>query len=362
MRKTGFVFHELYMWHDTGSAACEVPPSLTVEPYQHIENADAKRRFRNLLEVSGLLDSLVAVKPRYATEEELARAHDKNYIAEICRQSAAGGGNGGDDAPFGRGSYEIAKLSAGGALAAGDAVMSGTVHNAYALVRPPGHHALPARGMGFCLFNNVALLILHAKEKWGVTKIANVDWDVHHGNGTEAIFYDDPSVLTVSMHQDGCFPADSGGMEQRGAGGGNINIPLPAGSGHGAYLAAFAEIVAPALRRFEPDLITVSCGFDAGILDPLARMMCMPETFAAMTAQLLAIADECCEGRVVMCHEGGYSPPFVPYCGLAVMEELSGIKTGVPNPFADSMATTGQQLQPHQRAQIDAIRACCLEN
>ena len=363
MNNTGFIFHELYMWHTTGIAACEAPAGLSVEPDAHIESPPAKRRFRNLLEVSGLLDSLHSIKPRYAELDELARVHAREYIERIRQLSEAGGGNAGDDTPFGAGGYEIARLSAGGVLAGIESLCGGAIDNGYALVRPPGHHAMSDRGMGFCLFNNVAVAIRHAQTKLGVGKIANVDWDVHHGNGTEAMFYDDPSVLTISLHQDGCFPQATGAMHARGVGrgvGANINIPLPPGGGHGAYLLAFDEIVTPALRAFAPELITVSSGFDACILDPLGRMMCMPETYAAMTEKLLAVARDCAGGRVLMCHEGGYSPALAPYCGLAVMETLRGEKTAVRNPFAEYAATPGQEVQPHQRAQIDAVRACCL--
>src|SRR5262249_52769719 len=152
-------------------------------------------------------------------------------------------------------------------------------------------------------------------------RVATVDWDVHHGNGTQAIFYDDPSVLTISLHQDNLFPAASGGIAENGTGPGegfNINVPLPPGSGPGAYVAAFERVVLPALRRFKPELIVVPSGFDAGGVDPLGRMMMSAGGFRELTALLMAVAKELCGGRIVMTHEGGYSEMYAPYCGLAV--------------------------------------------
>jgi acetoin utilization deacetylase AcuC-like enzyme len=358
---TGFVHHELYLWHDTGSAASAMPASLTVEPDMHAENAATKRRFRNLLEVSGLLDDLVPLKPRAATEDEIARFHTREYIARIKALSADRGGDAGDLSPFGRGSFEIALLSAGGTISAVDAVIEGRVRNAYALVRPPGHHAERNTGRGFCLFGNVAVAVMHARAVHGVGRVATVDWDVHHGNGTQQAFWEDPSVLTISIHQDRLYPVTSGGLEENGAGAGagyNLNVPLPPGSGVGAYLDAFERVVAPALRRFQPDLIVVPSGFDGGGLDPLGRMMLTSDAYRDLTRILMEAADDLCGGRLVLSHEGGYSAAYVPFCGLAVMETLTGRRTAVTDPWLPLMSAWGQQeLQPHQAAAIDRAAA-----
>ncbi|SMF55776.1 Acetoin utilization deacetylase AcuC [Tistlia consotensis] len=358
---TGFVFHEIYMWHNTWNWAQVFPPSLTVQPGEHAENPETKRRFRNLLEVSGLLDRLLPLKARAASEDEIARFHTRDYIERIKRASAGSGGDASHLTPFGTGSFEIAQLSAGGTMAAFDAVITGAVRNAYALVRPPGHHAIADAGLGFCLFGNVALAIMHARAVHGLGRIATVDWDVHHGNGTQAAFYSDPTTLTLSIHQDNLYPPDSGGLDEIGEGAGrgyNLNIPLPPGSGDGAYLAAFERVVLPALRRFRPELIVVPSGFDASGVDPLGRMMVSSEGYRAMTRLLLDAADELCAGRLVMSHEGGYSATYVPYCGLAVLEELSGFRTGVEDPWGPLMAGWGgQALAPHQEAVIEAAAA-----
>jgi acetoin utilization deacetylase AcuC-like enzyme len=345
------------MWHDTGASAGVLPPGLTVQPGVPYENPEPKRRFRNLVEVSGLIDHLVPIKPRYATEDEVARVHTRAHIEKIKTMSARGGGDASYLSPFGRGSFEIALLAAGGAITAFDAVIRGEVSNAYALIRPPGHHALPDLGMGFCLFGNVGVAIRHAQASYGLKRIVTVDWDVHHGNGTQAIFYEDPSVLTISLHQDNNYPPESGSCEENGAGPGagfNLNIPLPPGSGNGAYLEAIRRVVLPALERYRPELIVVPSGFDASALDPLGTMMVSSDGYRQMTRLLLSAAERLTGGKIVVVHEGGYSESYVPYCGLAVVEELSGFKTSIDDIWAPLLANWGQQgLQPHQAAAID---------
>jgi acetoin utilization deacetylase AcuC-like enzyme len=355
--RTGLVWHERYMWHDTGSAAGPLPAGGWLEPETHVENPATKRRLKNLLDVSGLGEQLVSLSPRPATVEELCRFHTPEYVEHIRRLSESEGGDAGGLTPFGSGSYEIARLAAGGAIVAIDAVLDGPVDNVYALVRPPGHHAVADAGMGFCLFGNVAVAVLNARHARGVERVAVVDWDVHHGNGTESAFYDDPAVLTISIHQDSCFPPGSGGVENVGDGAGegfNINVPLPPGSGDGAYLATFERVVLPALRSFRPELVVVASGFDASGMDPLGRMLLHSNSYRWMTRQLLDIASETAGGRLVMCHEGGYSTAVVPFCGLAVLEELSGLSTDVIDPFLAILEpTVGHALTSQQEAQIE---------
>lgn len=185
---TGFVFAERYLWHETGSWT-EASP--WIEPSTPPESPEPKRRIRNLLEVSNVAERLTSLAPRCATRFELERFHTPSYIERISSMSQARGGNAGGLTPFGRGSYEIARLAAGGVITAVDSVLKGIVDNAYALVRPPGHHASPDRGDGFCLFNNIAVAVNHARAVHGLHRIAVLDWDVHHGNGTEAGFYED---------------------------------------------------------------------------------------------------------------------------------------------------------------------------
>jgi acetoin utilization deacetylase AcuC-like enzyme len=315
----------------------------------------------NLWRAAGVLDHLVPIAPRPATVEELCRVHTAEHVRRISELSASGGGDAGGLTPIGLGSYEIALMSAGGCIAAVDAVLDGRVDNAYALVRPPGHHAIAAASMGFCLFNNAAVAVEHLRAARGVKRIAMVDWDVHHGNGQQSVFYGDPDVLTISLHQDLCFPPDSGYLDDNGEGDGegyNINVPLPPGSGHGAYVAAYERVAIAALRRFQPEFIIAPCGFDGGFFDPLGRMMAWSETYRVMTSMLKAAAQELCGGRLVLTHEGGYSPAYVPFLGLAVIEELSGVKSPIDDPYAPICEHGGQQdLQPHQDQLIASAEA-----
>lgn len=340
------------MWHINGIAAGVVPAGGYVEPgLFHIEDPSSKRRIRNLLEVSGLLDELVQIRPRPASRDELLRVHEAAYIERLDRMSETGFGEAGEKAPVGPDSLAIARLAAGGCIEAADAIMKGKVRNAYALIRPPGHHAERDRGRGFCLLANAAITVAHLKAVHGLERVAVVDWDVHHGNGTQNIFYTDPGVLTISIHEESNYPPDSGTIGEIGeeAGeGANLNIPLPAGSGHAAYLATIERVVLPALDRFAPEIIIVPCGFDSCIFDPLARQMNMAETFRQMTRHMMAAARVLCDERLLLIHEGGYSEFYTPYCGLAVMEELSGIKTEVVDPFGFHIGKPGQKLQPHQ--------------
>ncbi|SFH63697.1 class II histone deacetylase [Albimonas pacifica] len=359
--KTGFVFHELYLWHNTGNYASLFAPSLTIQPGEHAENPETKRRMRNLLEVSGLLDELTSLKAEPVAEADLLRFHTPAHVAWVKEESARLKGGDPGLSPFGHGSHEIALLSAGGTYRAIQAVLAGEVANAYALARPPGHHAERDRAMGFCIYGNIPVAVLKARAELGLGRVAVVDWDVHHGNGTEQAFYDDPETLTISLHQDRLYPPATGFVEHRGEGAGegcNINIPLPPGSGHGAYVAAFDQVVVSAIARFKPDMIVIASGFDAGANDPLGRMMLHSDTYREMTAKLKALAAELCGGRLVGTHEGGYSAYHVPYCGLAVMEELLGARTEVVDPWLEVMVGYGQmELQPHQQAAIDLAKA-----
>lgn len=359
MRTTGYVWHTRYAWHDTGTHAGVLPAGGMIEPYQNFENPESKQRMAGLVEVSGLLDQLTRVAPRSATEEELLRVHTAEHVRRIQKLSAEIGGDGGDGyTPFGPGSYDIAALAAGGTIAATDAVLSGQVDNAYALVRPPGHHARPEKGMGYCLFHNVAVAIEHARARHGVRRVAIVDYDVHHGNGAQCIYEQDPDVLAVSMHQEYLFPPDTGSLDEVGTGAGrgtNINVPLPAGSGNGAYHEAFERVVRPALQRFAPDVVMVCSGFDPAAADPLGTMAVTASGFRDMAAQLVDIAEDVCGGRLVFSHEGGYSPVYVPFCGLAVLEAMSGVETGVADPWIPLFeASPAHPVKPWQLEVIDA--------
>jgi acetoin utilization deacetylase AcuC-like enzyme len=273
-----------------------------------------------------------------ASHDDLLRVHPASYLDAFKALSDAGGGEMGRRTPFGPGGFELAAQSAGLAKAALATVLQGDLTNAYALSRPPGHHCLPDFPNGFCLLNNIGIAIEAAKAAGLAERFAVLDWDVHHGNGTEAVFYDRADVLTVSLHQERNYPMDTGDVADRGRGEGmgyNLNIPLPPGTGHVGYLDAMDQIALPAIRDFNPDVLIIACGFDAAANDPLGRMLATAETFAMMTRQVMALADAVCAGKLVMVHEGGYSETYVPFCGHNVLQELSGSRISAPDPFAE---------------------------
>ena len=360
---TAFFHDERCLWHTTGEAVLVMPVGGWLQPPAgggHAESPETKRRFKALLDVSGLGARVAQHSAPEATEEDLLRVHGREYLERFKSASEAGGGEEGLFAPFGPGSYEIAKLSAGLAKRAVSDVLSGAFRNAYSLSRPPGHHCLPDGAMGFCLLANIPIAIEAAKAEHGLEKVAVLDWDVHHGNGTQAIFYDRPDVLTISIHQDNCFPPGSGGVEERGAGAGegyNVNVPLPPGSGHETYLHAVRRVVVPALERFEPDLVVIASGLDANAADPLARQMLYGDSYREMTHLVMGAADGLCDGRLVAVHEGGYAESTVPFCGLAVVETLSGVRTAVEDPFEELFAAQqpGERMLQFQRHLVDEM-------
>ena len=355
---TGFVWHERYMWHETPPSAGVMPARGVLQPGEHFENPETKRRFKNLLDGYEITPTLTSITPVVVDDGILERFHTADYINRVKALSADMGGDAGEFAALGPGSFEIATLAVGGCIAAADAVLDGRVSNAYALVRPPGHHAERDRGRGFCLFSNIGLTLMDQIARGRIKKAAVVDWDVHHGNGTEQAFYDRADVLTISLHQEHLYPSDTGELDKAGQGDGegfNINAPLPPGSGAGTYAAAMERVVAPALRAFRPELIVVACGFDASYFDPLGHMMLLADHYGELTRSLLGIAREVCDGRVLACHEGGYSAGYVPFCGVAVVDAMRGERSAVEDLFGAGTDMQWQALQPHQDAAVKAV-------
>ena len=338
MARTGFYTDEWTFWHSVGLQALFLPVGGYVQPPSGVAGADtpdAKRRLLSLLKTSGLFDRLAGAGAAPVDDLDLMRVHTQRYIDEFKRVSAEGGGDIGDFAPFSAGGFDIACISAGLAKAAVADVMTGKVARAYALCRPAGHHCLADRSMGFCVLANIPIAIEAARAEHSLGRVAILDWDVHHGNGTQSIYYDCGDTLTISIHQENCFPPGYSGVDDRGEGpgaGANINISLPPGAGDAAYLASIDRIVLPALERFQPDLIVIASGLDAGAADPMARMLAHSETFRAMTRRMVDAADRLCGGRLVVVHEGGYSEASVPFLGLAIVEALSGESTDVVDP------------------------------
>lgn len=289
----GLVYDPIYLEHDTG---------------MHVENAGRLREVISHLENAQVKARLVPISPRPASVEELSWVHDKEYISLIESSAQRGGGWLDADTVMSPASYKAALFAAGGLIRGVDAVIQGDVESAFALVRPPGHHATSREAMGFCLFNNVAIAAKHALANLHLDRILIADFDVHHGNGTQDTFYADPHVLYFSTHQSPLYPG-TGMIRETGDGeakGTNVNVPLPPGCGDKEYLRIFQEILVPIARRFRPQLILVSAGYDAHWADNLASMQLTVTGFAQMTKILQRLARELCQGRLVFTLEGGY--------------------------------------------------------
>lgn len=336
---TAYLFDEWCLWHEPGQFALVAPVGGYIQGgAEHPDSPETKRRLHNLLQTSGLHKQLVKPEPLHVTDGDLCRVHSKSYLKKLQNLSDGQGGDAGDCAPFSVGGFEIARISASLVKTAVFTVLGDDVNTAYALSRPAGHHAEANQGRGFCMLANIPIAIEAARAQFAIEKVAIVDWDVHHGNGQESIYYSDSNTLTISLHQEEIYPAQHGHASHRGVGkglGACVNIPMLPGSGGGAYLDAFDRCVVPQLEAFKPELIIVACGFDASIYDPLGRCMLSSEDYRSMTMRLKDVAAIYCEGRLVCAHEGGYSTAYVPFCGLAVIESLSGIRTDVIDPMLE---------------------------
>jgi acetoin utilization deacetylase AcuC-like enzyme len=358
-RRTGYVTDPALLAHRSVTDL-----GAWTAPGGDLDTQGPRRRLAALIHDSGLADVLVPLAPATLTWTDLLRVHTPAYLIRLQDLSAGAGGEAGELAGVAPGAYETAVLSAGACYEAVRTTLTGEVETAYALARPPGHHAERERGMGYCLLANIAIAVRKARAELGLGRVAVVDWDVHHGNGTQQAFWDDPEVLAVSLHQDGYYPDASGGVEETGgpgAQGTTLNVPLPAGSGIGAYEHALAEVVLPALEAHGAQLVVVACGFDAGGLDPLGRMLLSSSAFAAMTGTLLDHAAGS-GAALVLCQEGGYSAVHVPFCGVRALERLSGAATDVTDPFDWLDDLPGQPLAPHQREAVAAALAAHAQN
>ncbi|GHC83000.1 class II histone deacetylase [Nocardiopsis terrae] len=350
--------HELCHWHDPGPGSGYVPVGPWVEPLRQFAVDPDLRRAEGLVRAYGVLDRFDCLTPEAATDEELETVHSAAHVSRIEEASARGGGDAGVYAHVNYHSSRAARLAAGACAAAVRDVVGGGHDRAYCLVRPPGHHAEPDRAMALCLFNNVAIGA-RAAQGMGLSRVMVLDWDVHHGNGVQKAFEEDPDVLYVSIHQDGLFPPNSGSVTETGVGAGEgstLNIPLPAGSGHDAYLAAFTDVVAPAARRFRPELILVAAGVDASGHDPMGRMLCTSLTFHTLVRKVCDLAGELCGGRCVFVHEGGYSAWYQPMLVLGTASAIADLPAP-EDPFRHSLDhLPGQRVQAHQRRVLDFLR------
>ncbi|UCE05958.1 MAG: histone deacetylase [bacterium] len=294
MKKTGLVYHEDYLGHNAGVA--------------HPERSERLKSIMNHLSNIKLLEQLERIEAYAADIEWIATIHTRDYIDSIKKACQQGISHLDADTGICPDSYRIALLAAGGALAAADAVMDKKIANAFCAIRPPGHHAEKSRAMGFCLFNNVAITARYLQKKYQLEKVLIVDWDVHHGNGTQNAFYDDPTVFYFSIHQWPHYPG-TGLQQEKGNGEGKgftLNVPLTSGHGNEDYINIFQTQLVPAAEGFKPDFILISAGFDAHYEDPLAGMQLTEPGYGRLTEIVIQLADVFCEGRSVSMLEGGY--------------------------------------------------------
>jgi acetoin utilization deacetylase AcuC-like enzyme len=328
LRDIGFVYDPLFLEHDTGA---------------HPENASRMQATLDLLEESGVLAQLSRVDARDATAAELALVHAPAYVEGLRQAAEQGGGWVDPDTLITPRSYDVAARATGAALAALDAVLRGDVASAFCLVRPPGHHATPIQAMGFCLFNHVAVAAAYARARHGLGRIAIVDFDVHHGNGTQDAFYTEGDVLYVSTHESPFYPGTGAARETgEGAGAGaNINIPLPAGCGDAEHRRAFEEVVVPALHRFEPELLLVSAGYDGHYADDMAYEDLSVDGYGALVSMLKEAAAALCGGCALFVLEGGYHLTALPWCVRRTLEVLGGVP-----PEADPLGPTDVPAPP----------------
>lgn len=307
----GFVFHESYLRHDTGA---------------HPERAERLSYTLEKMAENGIIERLTRILPVHASREELGFVHAAPYLQQVEAICKRGGGMLDLDTPLCRDTCEIASLAAGGVLKAVDEVMraSDTPKQVFALIRPPGHHATSMRGMGFCIYNNIAIAAEHLKRRYRLHRTLIVDWDVHHGNGTQHIFFEDPSVLYFSLHQYPHYPG-TGWLDEVGRGEGQgftVNVPLPPGTGDAGYLYALNSILVPIAHEFRPEFVLVSAGFDAHAADPLASMTVTSRGFGLFTDVILGVARANSQGRVVLALEGGYNLEALGESILSVFQAL----------------------------------------
>jgi acetoin utilization deacetylase AcuC-like enzyme len=357
-------WHEDSLRHDTGSGLGDWPDaSLLAEPEPHFECAQRVANMRSVLQRGPLAPHVRWRDARHATIEELQLLHPAEYVELVRTWCASGGG----DLELGTravpATWDAARAAVGASLQAVDAVLDGEAGVSYALVRPPGHHAQRARADGYCFFSNVALAAEHARRR-GVERVAILDWDVHHGNGTQDCFYERGDVLTVSLHQDhgswGPSHPQTGRPDEQGTGAGlghNVNVALPPGTGDLGFLDAMELVAEPIVRAFEPELLLVACGQDANQVDPNARMSVTMAGFRALGARARVLAAELCGGRLALVQEGGYAKTYSAYCLHATLEGV----LGVPEPMLDDPVGYYPDSHEHARAAIEAARAAHAE-
>lgn len=304
------VYDDIFLQHDTG--------------YGHPENANRISNTISYLKNTKLWNKISFKKPTNIPKEMVCKVHDNTYFEEIRSLSKKGGGFIDPDTVVSPKSYEAAIYAAGACITGIDEILAGNSKRAFCLVRPPGHHALPSRGMGFCLFNNVAIAAKYLQSKYNLKKILIIDWDVHHGNGTQNIFYEDPSVLYFSIHKYPYYPGTGNKNEKgnRDGTGYTINLPISGSIEPIEYINLFKDVINGAVKEFAPEFVIISAGFDAYKYDPIGGLGLDCSNFSELTEIVVQLAQECCNGHVLSCLEGGYNLADLPLCIEAHLNAL----------------------------------------
>ena len=357
----GYAYSPRVLAHDPPPSTVQIAGRAFTLGSVNVAQAVLTAQAHDLVERSALASGLARIEPRPAPDESLLAVHTEAYLRRL-RAASAGGPWDGEYAPVTPATWEAARLTVGGVLAAVDAVLDGAIHSVLVHARPAGHHAEPDRAIASTYLNNVACGVEHARAR-GVERVAIIDWDVHVANGAERIFWDRDDVLAISLHQQDWYPAHAGAVHATGgsgAQGSTVNVPLPAATTDAGYLNAFDTIVAPIVRGFRPDLIMVAAGQDASVFDPTARMMVSAAGFRTLAERVAHLADELAGGRLVVSTEGGYSPIYNPFCLLAVLEGLAGESAGIPDPWHDDATVRAARAPADdrvRRAVADVQRA-----
>jgi len=338
---TAYVYHPIFLEHNLPG---------------HVETRERLEQVNQALDDSGMRQRIRLLDPQPVSRERLERVHTPRYIESVEQVARRGGGGlagRGDETYVAPRSFEAALMASGGVVTAVESVLRGEFKNAFGLVRPPGHHAFSDHGEGFCLFNNIAIAAAVARHELGIERVLIADFDVHHGNGTQAIFYDDPSVLYFSTHQWGIYPG-TGHWTETGAGRGQgftMNVPMLPGWGDAAYARIFDDLLASIARRFAPQLILVSAGYDPHWTDRLGSMTMSDRGFFNLVSRLVELSDELCRGRLVLTLEGGYGLEGLAYGVVGTFAALLGDES-----YADPIGPCPHAEQSIDEAYVDRLR------
>ena len=312
---TGLLYDPIYLDHNTG--------------FGHPERSERLSAALEYIKQQPFFEEIVPVLPRSAEPEWVQQIHTSRYMARAetaCLRNSSHLDS--LDVAISTRSFDVALQAAGGALELGDRVVSGALDNAFGLIRPPGHHAEQDMALGFCLFNNIAILARYLQKQHGLQKVLILDWDVHHGNGTQHTFEEDPSVFYVSLHQYPYYPG-TGAVAETGKGrgrGATLNCPMPAGADDNDYQSAFTDRILPAVNAFGPEIVLISAGFDAHAADPLAQINLSTECYSWMSERMMEVADQHADGKLIALLEGGYDLKALAHSAAAHLRVLAGLK------------------------------------